>query len=266
MSIRSNFNVSQQAHQLHLQKQVQNSGQNAAAHNVAHGHTKVSKKQSESHEAETTEESTLSEAARQAIEDSELKKAEEDGGATNAQQASGKKKTKEHKSKDSKAQGGEVRGGEHEYLPGEMTPTSEGNFVVHGESEEEDFEITGAQASRLGTLDSPKHAREKVLGDMPEHVRKASENMIAEKTDTEQKRERHADLKDGSKEFADQVEGVILEPAESFRAAGKRPASLRGPKQEKPMVAEDPYSEELVRELAKEQLAQEGSPDEAFVA
>ncbi len=265
MAISNNsFNVSQKNYSLQMQNQVKDAGKNAAQTNVARGDTGVSKQQGDSNKG-VKEKSLLSEAAQKALEQADLKKTQEQGGAQNAQKASGQKKAKEREK--TKGGDGDIRGGgERNYQPGDLSPTATGNFVVRGESEEEDFEITGVQAKRLGELDSPKHAKEKILGEMPEHVRKASENMVTEKTDTEKKRDKHADLKDGPKAFGDQVEGVILEPAESFKEAGTRPAALQSAKQEKPMQVEDTHSEDIVKNNAKEQLAKGGAPDEAFVA
>lgn len=264
MAINNNFNISQQNYQLQLQNQVRTSGQNAASANVAQGHTNVSKQQTDSNKG-VREESNLSEAARKALEKSDLEKAQQQGGAQNAGKAAGQAKAKEKEQ--TRDGGADIRGGgeRRQHKAGDLTPTGDGKFILRGETKEQDTTITRQQAQRLGHLDSKEHAEE-LLRDMPEFVRKASENMIVEKTDNEKKRRKHAKFKDGSKEFEEEVGGMELDLAESVEEAGSRPVPIQNPKQEAAMVAEDPFSEELVKEQAAQQLAEGGAPDEAFVA
>lgn len=264
MAINNNFNISQQNYQMQVQNQIRTSGQNAAATNVAQGNTSVSKQQTDSNKG-VREESNLSEAARKALEKADLEKTQQQGGAKNAGKAAGQAKAKEKEQ--TRDGGADIRGGgeRRQHKAGDLTPTGDGKFILRGETKEQDSVITREQAQRLGHLDSKEHAEE-LLRDMPEFVRKASENMIIEKTDNEKKRRKHAKFKDGSKEFEDEVAEMELELAEPMEEAGSRPVPIQNPKHENALVAEDPFSEGLVKDQAAQQLADGGAPDEAFVA
>lgn len=261
------FNQSQLIHRNLIQKQVSDSGQNAASTNVSQGHTSVSKQQSKAGQAGgLREESTLSEAARKAMEQEEVQKASEQGSAQNAQQAAGQKKAKEREK--TRGGDGDIRGADHSqaFAPGEQEQLPDGSSIVHGDDEVPSFEINTAGTKRLANLDNPEYVRQNVLDTMPENTRAAAGKMIQEKTDTRPKREKHADLKMGDPKFSDQVEAVITKPTHKMDKRGVvGVVPIRSAKQEVPQLMEDPQSEEIMRRAAAEALAA-GGDQEAFVA
>lgn len=260
----SGFGHSQMIHQNMIKDQIAKSGQNAAAHTVSQGNTGVSKQSEKNKSGGLKEESTLSEAARKAIEADELKNAQTKGGAEQAGKAAGKAKAKEReKTKD----GGDLRGaGErHNFQPGDMQKMPDGSSIVHGDDETPSFEINAAGTKRLGQLDDKNFVQATVVDTMPGHAKAVAGKMVEEKTDTGKKREKFADLKMGDPKFSDQVEGMMLEPTAAVDARGKvGTAGIRSAKHEKPLQVEDTHSEDLAKIAAAQQLA--SGNQEAFVA
>jgi hypothetical protein len=260
----NSFNVSQQNYQLTLQNQVKDSGKNAAQHTVSQGSTGVTKQQSESSKG-LKEESSLSEAARKALEADELKNAQAKGGAENAGKAAGKKKAKEREK--TREGGADVRGAERHYAPGDMQKMPDGSTIVHGDEETPSFEISAAGSKRLAQMDDPNFTKATVLDTMPSHAKAVASKMVEEKTDTGKKREKFADLKMGDAKFSDQVEGVILDMTASVDPRGQvGKAEIRSPKHEKPHFEEDPFAETAALEHAKHQQRTGAGEAEAFVA
>lgn len=260
--IGNNFNISQQNYQLNLQSQIRDSGKNAAAQTVAQGNTGVTKQDKSKEKSET---SHLSEAARKAIEQDELKNAQAKGGAENAGKAAGKKKAKEREK--TKEGGGDVRGAErHNFAPGEQQKLSDGSSIVHGDDETPSFEINKAGTARLGQMDDKNYTQATVVDTMPAHAKAVAGKMVEEKTDTGKKREKFADLKMGDDKFSGQVEGMVLEPTAKMDPRGKvGKAGIRSAKHEKPKMMEDPHAEDIMKEAARLQVANGGGA-EAFVA
>lgn len=260
----SGFGHSQMIHQNMIKDQIAKSGQNAAAQTVSQGNTGVSKQSEKNKSGGLKEESTLSEAARKAIEADELKNAQGKGGAEQAGKAAGKAKAKEReKTKD----GGDLRGaGErHNFQPGDLQKMPDGSSIVHGDDETPSFEISATGSKRLGQLDDKNFVQATVVDTMPGHAKAVAGKMVEEKTDSGKKREKFADLKMGDPKFSDQVEGMMLEPTASVDARGKvGKASIRSAKHEKPMQVEDTHSETIAKDAAARQLA--SGNQEAFVA
>jgi hypothetical protein len=263
--INNSFNIGQQTYNLQLQNQVRDSGKNAAQQLVSQGNTGVTKQQTDTGKG-VKEQSTLSEAARKALEETELRDAQTKGGAEQAGKAAGKKKAKEReKTKDG---GGDIRGaGENRtFAPGEMQKMPDGTTVVHGDDDVPSFEISAAGSQRLSQMDDPNFTQATIVDTMPGHAKAVAGKMVEEKTDTGKKREKFAELKMGDSKFSDQVEGVILEPAAKMDPRGEvGKAEIRSPKHEKPRFEEDPHAETIMKEHAKTQIAR-GGHNEAFVA
>lgn len=259
----SGFNQSQIAHRSLIQRQISESGQNAATTNVSQGNTGATK---QSETSGLKEESSLSEAARKALEQEELKEASNKGGAQNAQQAVGKKKAKEReKTRDG---AGDLRGYEStkSFAPGEQELLPNGSSLVHGDEEVPSFEINAAGTKRLKQLDNPQYTKQAVLDTMPEQTRAVAGKMVQEKTETPKKQEKHADLKMGDAKFSSDVEGVITTPTHKLDKRGVvKLAPIRSAKHQPPQLMEDPQAEEIMRQAAAEQLAS-GGDLEAFVA
>lgn len=261
--ISNNFNLSQQNYQMQLQNQVRDSGKNVASQLVSQGNTGVSKQKSDSKGVK--EESTLSEAARKAIEADELKTAQAKGGAEQAGKAAGKAKAKEReKTKDGS---GDLRGaGERaQFAAGDMQKMPDGSTIVHGDDETPSFEISATGSKRLNQLDDKNFVQATIVDTMPEHAKAVGGKMVEEKTDTPKKREKFADLKMGDPKFSDRVEGVIIEPTAAMDPRGEvGKAEIRSARHEKPMMLEDTHSEALAKEAAAQQLA--NGNQEQFVA
>lgn len=264
MAISNNFNISQQNYQMQLQNQVRDSGKNAASQLVSQGNTTVTKQKTDTNKG-VKEQSTLSEAARKALEADELKDAQTKGGAEQAGKAAGKAKAKEReKTKDGS---GDLRGaGERQnFAPGDLQKMPDGSTIVHGDDETPSFEINATGSKRLSQLDDKNFVQATVLDTMPDHAKAVGGKMVQEKTDTPKKREKFADLKMGDPKFSDQVEGVIIEPTAAMDPRGEvGKAEIRSAKHEKPMQLEDTHSEALVKEAAANQLA--SGNQEVFVA
>jgi hypothetical protein len=261
--INNNFSLSQQNYQAQLRKDVANSGQNAAAQTVSQGTTGVTKQDKSK---ENKEMSNLSEAARKAIEQDELKDAQSKGGAENAGKAAGKAKAKEREK--TKGGGGDNRvGGERQHFAaGEQQKLPNGGSIVHGDDDTPSFEISKAGTQRLAQLDDKNLVQATIVDTMPAHAKAVAGKMVEEKTETPKKREKFADLKMGNDKFSGEVEGVITEPTHQLDARGKvGKAEIRSAKHEKPTFVEDPHAETIMKEQAKNQLAS-GNHHEAFVA
>jgi hypothetical protein len=260
------FGQSQLIHQNMIKEQVAKSGQNSAAHNVAQGHTGVSKQAEKNKSSGLNEESHLSEAARKAMEQEEVKEASAEGGAEQAGKAAAKAKAKERE-KTKGGEDGDLRGADerHNFAPGEQQKMADGSSVVHGDSDIPSFEISATGTKRLGQLDNKEYVQQNIVDTMPAQAKAVGSAMVKEKTDTPKKREKLADLKMGPDDFSSQVEGVITKATHQVDPRGKvGVAKIRSPKHEKPMVVEDTHSEELAKEAAAKALA--GGEQEAFVA
>ncbi len=143
--------------------------------------------------------------------------------------------------------------------PGEaQTKTATGTFV---DEADEAISIPKEQAKALESMDDKRHA-ERILEDMPEANRTAASSMLSTQLQTKGS-DKVAELKDDPKVGA-VVEEMDLEPAESLQEAA-RPAPIMSAKNEKPMLLEDPHSENLAKEAAAQQL-REGGAQEQMIA
>jgi hypothetical protein len=267
----NSFNSAQTSYTLQQMKDVKNSGVKAATTNVAQGHTAVSKQNTESNKG-VKEESTLSEAARKAIEQSQLKEASDKGGAQNAGKAAGQKKAKERE----KTKGeGDIRGADNGKFykvpdtaqPGDILPTEDGGSLVVGDvaAGVEDTKLSKGQTDRLKHLDSPDNANKQYEA-IPDKVRPAVMKMAEKQVGDKAGRKKNADLKTGDAKFGDQVESPILDLTSKLDKRGQvGPAGIRTPKDEKPLNIEDPHADESMKLGAKLQ-ASTGGGNEAFVA
>lgn len=270
MAISNNFNISQQNYQLGLQSQIRDSGKNAAAQTVAQGNTGVTKQDKSKEKSET---SHLSEAARKAIEQDELKKAAGKGGAEQAGKAASKAKAKEReKTKDG---GGDVRGADNGKFyhipdtaqPGDILPTEDGGSLVVGDAATgvENSKLTPSQTQRFRHLDSDANVQAQYEA-IPEKVRPAVMKMAEKQVGDKAGRKKNAELKMGDAKFSNEVEGMVLDPTAKMDPRGKvGKAGIRTPKDEKPKMMEDPHAEDIMKEAARLQVANGGGA-EAFVA
>ncbi len=137
-----------------------------------------------------------------------------------------------------------------------------GFVFVEGE-EGEKYQIKEADANKVARMDG-KSFSEKLNSDMPDGTRRASEATLNNQIESKGTEE-VSKMKEGDSKFNTAIEGMDLEPAEDFMAAGSTPAPIKSPKDEKPMMVEDEHAENLAKEAAKQQLAA-GGGSEAFVA
>lgn len=168
----------------------------------------------------------------------------------NAAQANAKKK--------------DIGGGEDENdLRGRDVDRPKPGFVFVEGEEGEKYQIKEADANKVTRMDS-KSFSEKLNSDMPEGTRRAAEATLNNQIEANGT-DKVSKMKEGDSKFSSAVEGMDLEPAEDFMAAGSTPAPIRSAKDEKPMMVEDEHAEQLAKEAAKQQLAS-GGGTEAFVA
>ncbi len=259
MAINNNFKISQQAYQTQMSKEVSGPvSDNKAQNLVKNANTGVTQQTTKKSEAK--EMSHLSADAQKAMEMEALQQAEQEGMAQQATGQSGLQNQKGLRKKEEESFDGKDLG------PGEHQEVKPGYVLVEGESPEDDYQIKEADANKLTRLDAKSNWKEKVLGDMPENVRKIAGPMVAAKTETVKDREKFSELKEGKSEFNEHVEGMKLQMVGTDRESLSVPTPSLTPAKQQPMMLEDEHSETIVKESAKQQLAAGGAPSEAFVA
>lgn len=268
----SNINTGSGVNNAYLMQQmkdVKNSGVKAAQTNVASGNTAVSKQSTESNKG-VKEESSLSEAARKAIEQGQLKEASDKGGAQNAGKAASQKKAKERE----KTKGdGDIRGADNGKFykipdtakPGDVLPTEDGGAIVVGDMDSgvEPSKLSRGQAERFHYLDSEANIKAQKDGTPNAEVTgKMAEPQVGNK---EGRKKLAKELKNTA-ECDEKLTKMELKLTHKQTGCSKTgPAGIKTPKDEGPLNIADEHAEGSVMEAAKLE-ARNGGGAEAFVA
>ena len=148
---------------------------------------------------------------------------------------------------------------------GETKEVKEGYVRVEGTDEDDGYEIKEADKNKLDRMDLDSQ-REKILGDMPSHVREASTKMVMNQIDKDGP-EKVSNMKEGKPEFNEAVEGMELANTEDVQESGSIPAEIKSPESKdfKPLMLEDPHADETMKRAALEQ-AKNGGGQEAMIA